>query len=110
VVATVLNWIGVWAGVGESDEGVDNGGDDGLLSEKSGPGGCRYVRISVSVGLAFLVCERVEVRVRVCGLRVAEMPRRRRSARSSRDNCWSVEMVRERDSRVEDARMGVDPL
>ena len=46
---------GVGAGVGESDEG-DDGVDDDVKSEKSSPGGCRYVRISVSVGLVFRVC------------------------------------------------------
>ena len=46
---------GVGAGVGESDEG-DDGVDDDVKSEKSSPGGCRYVRISESVGLVFRVC------------------------------------------------------
>ena len=63
--------------VGESDEGDDMVGDD-VKSEKSGPRGCRYVRISISVGLV--------LRVYVRELRVAGMPRRLRSVRSSWDS------------------------
>ena len=62
------------------------------------------------------MCVRVRVRVWVRELWVAGIPRSLRSARSSRDSCWSVEVdcarerVRERDSRVVDASVGVDPV
>ena len=70
--------------VGESDEGDDMVGDD-VKSEKLGPRGCRYVRISISVGLVLRVCVRL-VRVRVRELRVAGMPRHLRSVHLSRDS------------------------
>jgi len=54
--------LGVQAGVEASDEGDDNVGDE-VLSEESSSGGCRYVGVSVFIGLVFRVCVLVWVRV-----------------------------------------------
>jgi len=108
-------------GVEESDEGDDGVGDD-VSSEKLSPGGCQYEGLSESVGLVSLLHVRVRVRVRVPvqvrvrELRVAGIPKPLRSARSSRDSCWSVEIdcmwerVREWDLWVVDASVSIDPL
>src|ERR1700729_3801915 len=109
--------LGVGAGVEDSDDGEDKVGDE-VLSEKSSLSGCRYVGVSVSIGLVFRVCVLVRVRVRVfvCELQVFGVSLSLCSVRSSRGGCWSVEVdwererVWERVSRVVTARMGIGPL
>jgi hypothetical protein len=120
-VTVVMGGAGVGLGVGavveDSDEGDDRVGDE-VLSEKSSSSDCRYVGVSVFIGLVFRVCVLVRVRVRVfvCELRVVEASLFLCSVCSSRADCWSVEVdwererVWERVSRVVTARMGIDPL